>query len=299
MSKPSGNTPLNIRNLAYFQSLRTGTKLDPVRLAEAFDDISTAFAALANRTTTLENPTTPVTSAGVPPVFVPPPFISNIPPNPFKDNPSFSAITTGDNSQAQMTVDSGASLSYVNDGVVNANEIGTVVVDGNLPDHAGQILISQPGNEAAVWADPLVQGLYPPGTYLPTANGSSPPSPLNPVLVGAQNPSGLLENLRVDANGNLLVNTIESSTGNAPSSTTVGTSSAQALASNTLRKGLILINTSANTISIGFGTSAVLYYGITLYPGGCFNMGSEDFTTQSIQAIASAAGSLMSIQEMM
>ena len=35
-----------------------------------------------------------------------------------------------------------------------------VVVSGSAPPtHAGEILISQPGNTTAVWADPLVQGI--------------------------------------------------------------------------------------------------------------------------------------------
>jgi len=120
--------------------------------------------------------------------------------------PSFGVITSGTNTTADMVVGTGASLGYAGSGVLNANEIGTVNIDGNLPMHAGEILISQPGNTTALWADPLVQGVFPPGTYLPTANGASPPSPLNPILVGAQNPSGLLENLHVDASGNLNVN---------------------------------------------------------------------------------------------
>lgn len=51
MSKPAGNQPLNIRNLAYFQSLGSGAKIDPVRLAEALDDISTAYAQLHSMVT--------------------------------------------------------------------------------------------------------------------------------------------------------------------------------------------------------------------------------------------------------
>jgi len=62
-------------------------------------------------------------------------------------------------------------------------------------------LISQPGNTTGLWADPLVQGLYPTGTNVVTAQAGG----LNPVLVGAQDPSNLLQNLRVDASGNLRV----------------------------------------------------------------------------------------------
>jgi hypothetical protein len=54
MSVPNGNAPINIRNLEYLRSLPTGAKMDPVRLAEALDDISTAFGGLQARILTLE-----------------------------------------------------------------------------------------------------------------------------------------------------------------------------------------------------------------------------------------------------
>jgi len=54
-------------------------------------------------------------------------------------------------------------LIPINAGIVGASELMTptdpVVVSGNAPTHAGMLLISQPGNKTAVWADPLVQGL--------------------------------------------------------------------------------------------------------------------------------------------
>lgn len=62
------------------------------------------------------------------------------------------------------------------------------------PTHAGQLLISQPGNGSAVWADPLVQGLQAEGTSV---------AGLKPVLVGAKDPSGNLQDLNSDADGNL------------------------------------------------------------------------------------------------
>lgn len=90
----------------------------------------------------------------------------------------------------------------------------------------------------------------------------------------------------------------DSSTGNAPSAVTVGVSSGLALASNSSRKGLVLVNTSANTISIAFGANAaVLNSGITLYQGGSYNMDAYSFTTAAINAIASAASSNLAIQE--
>src|SRR5208282_4362829 len=63
--------------------------------------------------------------------------------------------------QTSGTVFTPTAYPAPNGGLINANEIGTILVDGNVPTHAGQLLISQPGNSSAVWADPLVQGTYP------------------------------------------------------------------------------------------------------------------------------------------
>lgn len=83
----------------------------------------------------------------------------------------------------------------------------------------------------------------------------------------------------------------------APTFATVGVASAQAVAANANRKGLILINTSVNRISLGFGAAAVLDSGVTLYPQGAYNMGEYDFDLGAVNAIASAAGSNLAIQE--
>ena len=86
-------------------------------------------------------------------------------------------------------------------------------------------------------------------------------------------------------------------TSSSPTSATVGVSSAQALASNVNRKGLVLTNTSINKICIGIGATAVLNSGITLYPGGVWVMDEFNFTTGAINAIASAGSSNLAIQE--
>jgi len=119
--------------------------------------------------------------------------------------PSFAVITTGNNTSAQMTVSGTAVLQYSGTGVVNANEIGGIEVAVNTPTHAGQLLISQPGNTSAAWADPQVQGLYPAGSSIASPPAYTPPTTIEPVLVGAEDPSGNLQNLREDASGNLLV----------------------------------------------------------------------------------------------
>lgn len=82
-----------------------------------------------------------------------------------------------------------------------------------------------------------------------------------------------------------------------PTFATVGIVSGLVVAANALRKGLILVNTSANRISLGFGAAAVLDSGATLYPQGAYNMDEYDFDLGAVNAIASVAGSNLAIQE--
>lgn len=86
-------------------------------------------------------------------------------------------------------------------------------------------------------------------------------------------------------------------TASSPTFATVGVASASAVASNASRKGLVLTNTSSNTISLGLGATAVLNSGITLTPRGVWVMDERTFTTAAVNAIASAASSNLAIQE--
>jgi hypothetical protein len=87
-------------------------------------------------------------------------------------------------------------------------------------------------------------------------------------------------------------------TGNAPVAVSVGVSSASCLVANTSRTSVVFVNTSANVISFGFGANAaVLYSGVTLYPGGTLTMDISDHVEQAILAIASVAASSLAIQE--
>jgi hypothetical protein len=82
-----------------------------------------------------------------------------------------------------------------------------------------------------------------------------------------------------------------------PANASVGVASGSILAANVFRRGLILVNISSNRISIGFGQAAVLDSGVTLMPGGgVYNMGELDFFLGEIFAIASGAGSTLTIQ---
>lgn len=94
-----------------------------------------------------------------------------------------------------------------------------------------------------------------------------------------------------------VVSTKTDLTPSAPTSASVGVASAQAVAAAATRKGLILVNLSNARISLGFGSAAVLDSGVTLYPGGSYNMGEFDFDVGAVNAIASAAASTLAIQE--
>lgn len=94
------------------------------------------------------------------------------------------------------------------------------------------------------------------------------------------------------------VSTKTALTASAPTAATVGVASAQAVAAAATRKGLVLVNTSANTISLGFGATAVLGSGITLNAsGGTFVMDEFTFHVGAVNAIASAASSNLAVQE--
>lgn len=86
-------------------------------------------------------------------------------------------------------------------------------------------------------------------------------------------------------------------TASSPNVASVGITSASAVAASATRKGLILCNNSINTIYIGIGATAVIGSGITLYPGGTFQMESSCLSTAAINAIATGAASSMSYQE--
>jgi hypothetical protein len=94
------------------------------------------------------------------------------------------------------------------------------------------------------------------------------------------------------------VSTKTALTPSAPTAVSVGVTSGTVLAANANRKGLCLINTSLNYISLGFGSAAVLYSGITLNPwGGSYWMSEYDFTTGIVYGIASGASSNLGVQE--
>jgi len=94
-----------------------------------------------------------------------------------------------------------------------------------------------------------------------------------------------------------IVSTKNPLTASSPDFATVGTSSVLVVSSNSSRKGLIIINTSVNTVSFGIDATAVLNSGITLPPKSVWVMDEYNFTTGAINAIASDVSSNLSIQE--
>ena len=117
---------------------------------------------------------------------------------------SFALLTSGENNDAAMVVGHGASLSRDGDGLIDASEIGGIKIPaGTAASTVGKVPISQ-GDGTAAWADPLVQGILPPGTNADTGNGGAP---INPVLGGARRTTDTeLQDLSCDADNNLNVN---------------------------------------------------------------------------------------------
>lgn len=120
-------------------------------------------------------------------------------------------------------------------------------------------------------------------TNRPISNGFDQSNPMYGVKV-TTSAAGDVQHVIIDSGGG---------TANAPAAASVGVATAQALAANSDRTKVILTNTSDNDISLGIGSAAVLYSGITLYTGGVH----IEYSTQAINAIASGAASNLGIQE--
>jgi hypothetical protein len=78
---------------------------------------------------------------------------------------------------------------------------------------------------------------------------------------------------------------------------TISTSSTVIVASNASRKGLTLVNTSNNAVSLAFGTTAVLNSGVVLNTYGAFYMDEYSFSTASVAGISSGTGAILGVQE--
>lgn len=121
-------------------------------------------------------------------------------------------------------------------------------------------------------------------------------SPAITVQVGGTDGTNL-RTLKTDAGGILITSAKGATTPASPTQVSVAVTTTSAVASNANRKGLVLTNLSVGRISLAFGVSAVLNNGITLYPGGIYVMDEFTFNTSAVNAIASIAASVLSIQE--
>ena len=83
-----------------------------------------------------------------------------------------------------------------------------------------------------------------------------------------------------------------------PSTYSVGSVSAQVVAENTDRVGLIIVNLSTtNNVYLGLSYPAVLNSGVTLLPGLAWKLDEYTFFIDAVYAIADADGANISIQE--
>ena len=82
-----------------------------------------------------------------------------------------------------------------------------------------------------------------------------------------------------------------------PATATATTNSSTVVASNSARKGLIVMNLGTTNVHFGCGSTALLNSGITLNPNGVWIMDQYTFTTSAINAIVSTGTATLAIQE--
>jgi len=97
----------------------------------------------------------------------------------------------------------------------------------------------------------------------------------------------------------LLTSATKLATPAAPTAVSVGVASGAVLTGSGNRRWAVFVNTSLNWISLGFGSAAVLYSGVSLAPsGGSFEMSEQlgNLNITTVNAIASGAASNLAIQ---
>lgn len=122
--------------------------------------------------------------------------------SPILSGATFSGLTSGTNTTSHMTVGTGGTIDHAGTGVVDATAINGVPIPSANSGTAGKIPITQ-GDGSAAWADPFVQGVYPPGTN--TTTGGIAGGPINPVLVGGKGDDGTLHDIATDNTGQVKV----------------------------------------------------------------------------------------------
>jgi hypothetical protein len=104
-------------------------------------------------------------------------------------------------------------------------------------------------------------------------------------------------NLKADAGGNLMMVTGSPTiVPLAPATYAVTNGSAQAIAANPSRTGLVITNVGTVNVFFGCGATAVLNYGLCLAPNGTWVMDRYTFYTGQINAICTGSSTL-AIQE--
>jgi hypothetical protein len=117
-------------------------------------------------------------------------------------------VKVPDQNVANFVAQNNIEITYDSQGGIYFNVVGTpsscaeylctpsgcpIDVGISAPTHPGMMLISQPGNCTAVWADPQVQGLYPAGSTICPAPAYTPPTCIQPIGIGIQDPNGDLQ----------------------------------------------------------------------------------------------------------
>ena len=105
--------------------------------------------------------------------------------------------------------------------------------------------------------------------------------------------------VEADDQGNIrVVESLAPLTGLAPVSSNVDATSAQVMAVNAARRGLILMNLSKKKMSFGLeGAVAIIDSGITLLGGGAWTMDKGSFTVGAITSVGEQDGMTLAIQE--
>src|ERR1035437_8466669 len=140
-------------------------------------------------------------------------------------NIAATGVTAGDYSNASIAVNAEGQIMFASSGAVGtpaapsiatapvgdfitATGTGSVTDSGlaltNMPTHAGEIMISQPGNTTVAFADPLVQGLYAAGSTISSPPAYTAATTIQPILMGGSQ-SGVLQPALLDASGYLYV----------------------------------------------------------------------------------------------
>jgi len=117
-------------------------------------------------------------------------------------------VKVPDQNTANFIAQNNIEITYDNAGGIYFNVTGTpsscaeylctpsgcpIDVGLSAPTHPGMMLISQPGNCSAIWADPQVQGLYPAGSPICPAPAYVAPTCIQPIGIGIQDANGDLQ----------------------------------------------------------------------------------------------------------